>query len=260
MLGGVPWQVYFQRVLACRSANGAVGMSLAAAVGCLLLAVPPVVIGAVGATADWSAVGAVAPMNPALVLPHVLRDLTPPLIGVIGLGAVAAAVMSSVDSSILSASSMLVWNVYRPLVRPHASAEENRWVMRAAVGLIGGVATLLALRVGSVYALWYLCADLVYVVLFPQLVMALWWPKANVIGAAAGIGIGLLLRLGAGEPLLGLPSFLPYPMIGADGVSQLPFRTFAMLMTFVAIYAVSLLTQRLAAPRPLGKGIEGLGA
>jgi len=251
MLGGVPWQVYFQRVLACRSANGAVGMSLAAAVGCIVLAIPPILIGAVGATADWSLAGASAPANPALVLPQVLHTLVPPWIGVIGLGAVAAAVMSSVDSSILSASSMFMWNIYRPLLRPEASPEAGQRTMRIAVLVVGAAATLLALQVGSIYVLWYLCADLVYVVLFPQLVMALWFKKANAFGAAAGIAVGLFLRIGAGEPLLGLPAFLPYPMTGADGVSLFPFRTFSMLMNFAAIAAVSVLTQSIQPTRPL---------
>jgi high affinity choline transporter 7 len=61
----------------------------------------------------------------------------------------------------------------------------------------------------------------------------------------------LLLRIGAGEPLLGLPSFLPYPMTGADGVSFFPFRTFSMLMNFAAIAVVSVLTQRLQPARSL---------
>ena len=62
--------------------------------------------------------------NSAIALPYVLKYLTPPLVATIGLGGLAAAVMSSVDSSILSASSMGAWNVYRPLVggRDNASS------------------------------------------------------------------------------------------------------------------------------------------
>ena len=58
----------------------------------------------VGAVADWSAVG-VPPPEPPMVLPYVLRYLTNPLVASIGLGALAAAVMSSIDSSMLSAAS-----------------------------------------------------------------------------------------------------------------------------------------------------------
>ena len=46
-LGGVPWQVYFQRVLSSRSVRNAQLLSYVAAFGCLLMAIPPMIIGAV---------------------------------------------------------------------------------------------------------------------------------------------------------------------------------------------------------------------
>ena len=56
-----------------------------------------------------------------LVLPLVLQYLTPPAVAFIGLGAVSAAVMSSADSSILSASSMFARNVYKLIFRQKVS-------------------------------------------------------------------------------------------------------------------------------------------
>ena len=250
MLGGIPWQVYFQRVLSSPDAKTARNLSYIAAVGCIVMAIPAILIGMVGATADWQAAGTKAPANASLVLPYVLQHLTPPVIATIGLSAVAAAVMSSVDSSILSASSMFVWNVYRPLFRPNAGEEEVKKVIRVAILVIGGIATVLALQVKSVYGLWYLCADLVYVILFPQLTMALFDKKANVIGAMSGACLGLFLRIGGGEPLLGMPMFLPYPM-AHDGTSDFPFRTFAMLLSIFTIYLVSRVTQNISKAQPL---------
>jgi high affinity choline transporter 7 len=256
ILGGIPWQVYFQRVLAARDESTAVRLSLIGAVGCLLMAVPAIVLGAVGAVADWSSTGVEPSEQPAMVLPYVLRYLTPPMVATIGLGAVAAAVMSSVDSSILSASSMFAWNVYRPLVRPGASDRELRYVVRGAVLLIGAAATALALSVQSVYALWYLCADLVYVILFPQLVMVLFNASANRSGAIAGALVAMLLRLGGGEPLIGLPATIPYPWQGASG-SDFPFRTFAMVSGLVTIWLVSRLMSRRDPPRSLDDPVIG---
>ncbi|KAG0425312.1 hypothetical protein HPB47_027503 [Ixodes persulcatus] len=46
MMGGVPWQVYFQRVLSCRTVEGAELLSYMAALGCLIMAVPSIIIGA----------------------------------------------------------------------------------------------------------------------------------------------------------------------------------------------------------------------
>ena len=57
------------------------------------------------------------PVDKSLILPMVLQYLTPPAVSFIGLGAVSAAVMSSADSSILSASSMFAHNIYKMVFR-----------------------------------------------------------------------------------------------------------------------------------------------
>ena len=253
ILGGIPWQVYFQRVLACRDEKTAVNLSLIAAVGCVLMAAPAVLIGAIG-TAAWPDSGPGSPPTASLVLPYVLRYLTPPPVAILGLAAVAAAVMSSVDSSVLSASSMFAWNVYRPLARPSADDRELRRVVRAGVLLVGVAATWLALKAQSVYVLWVLCADLVYVVLFPQLVTVLFLRRANRSGAIAGAAVALALRLGGGEPELGLPALIPYEQVGTylpTFGSHFPFRTFAMLTGLGTIWLISKATGRWDPARPL---------
>ena len=53
-----------------------------------------------------------------LVLPLCLQYLTPTWVAFFGLGAISAAVMSSTDSSMLSASTMMARNVYRTVLRP----------------------------------------------------------------------------------------------------------------------------------------------
>ena len=56
-------------------------------------------------------------VDPRFVMPLMLQYLTPPVVAVIGLGAVSAAVMSSADSSMLSSSSLFAQNVYKPVFR-----------------------------------------------------------------------------------------------------------------------------------------------
>lgn len=254
IFGGIPWQVYFQRVLSAKTPNTAFWLSIIAGVVCLLAAIPPIMIGVIGfSVPSWQALGAPsAPAEAALALPYVVRYLTPPAVATIGLGAIAAAVMSSVDSSILSASSMSAWNIYRPLIHPELSNKHLTVVIRRSIWIIGIAATLLALKITSVYALWFLCSDFVYSLLFPQLITALYDKKANVYGSIAGFVTAFILRIGGGDPTLGIPVMLPYPMV-EDGVVLFPFRTLAMLSGLLMIIVVSRLTQKQAPPKELYK-------
>ncbi|MCM4167101.1 Osmoregulated proline transporter OpuE [Arenibacter antarcticus] len=252
VFGGIPWQVYFQRVLSSKNEKTAMRLSIIAGFVCILAAIPPVMIGMIGQSVEsWEAFGAPGPPeNSALILPYVVRYLTPSVVATIGLGAIAAAVMSSVDSSILSASSMTSWNVYRPIFKPKVSNEGLAKVIKRCIWIIGIAATLLALNITSVYALWFLCSDFVYVLLFPQLVTALFFKKANFIGSLAGFIVSFILRFGGGDATLGIPILLDYPMT-QGGEVLFPFRTFAMASGMITIFVVSLITQKWYPPKPL---------
>ncbi|KAA0716186.1 High-affinity choline transporter 1 [Triplophysa tibetana] len=191
-------------------------LSFLAAFGCLVMAVPSVLIGAIGASTDWNqtSYGPVPPVEKdesEMILPIVLQHLCPSFISFFGLGAVSAAVMSSADSSILSASSMFARNIYQLAFRQSASDREIVWVMRITIFVFGGLATAMALLTGSVYGLWYLSSDLVYIIIFPQLLSVLFVKGTNTYGSVAGYLFGLLLRIGGGEPYLRLPPFIYYP-------------------------------------------------
>lgn len=81
-----------------------------------------------------------------------------------------SAVMSSADSSVLSAASMFARNVYKLIFRHRASEMEIIWVMRVGIIVVGILATIMALTIPSIYGLWSMCSDLVYVILFPQVI------------------------------------------------------------------------------------------
>ncbi|XP_063355783.1 high-affinity choline transporter 1-like [Pelmatolapia mariae] len=263
MLGGIPWQVYFQRVLSASSATYAQVLSFLAAFGCLVMAVPSVLIGAIGASTDWNQTtyGSLPPKDKDesdMILPIVLQHLCPPYISFFGLGAVSAAVMSSADSSILSASSMFARNIYQLAFRQSASDREIVWVMRLTIFVFGALATAMALLTGSVYGLWYLSSDLVYVIIFPQLLSVLFVKGTNTYGSVAGYIFGLLLRIGGGEPYLKLPPFIYYPgWVTQEKVHHLtgdvehfvqqrfPFKSVSMVASFLANVFFSYLTKYL---------------
>uniref|UniRef100_A0A1A7WCG1 High affinity choline transporter 1 n=1 Tax=Iconisemion striatum TaxID=60296 RepID=A0A1A7WCG1_9TELE len=263
MLGGIPWQVYFQRVLSASSATYAQVLSFLAAFGCLVMAVPSVLIGAIGASTDWNqtSYGSLPPKDKEesdMILPIVLQHLCPPYVSFFGLGAVSAAVMSSADSSILSASSMFARNIYQLAFRQSASDSEIVWVMRITIFIFGALAMAMALLTGSVYGLWYLSSDLVYVIIFPQLLSVLFIKGTNTYGSVAGYIFGLLLRIGGGEPYLKLPPFIYYPgWVTVEKIHNLtgdveyfvqqrfPFKSVSMVASFLANVVFSYLTKYL---------------
>lgn len=250
IFGGIPWQIYFQRVLSAKNEKVAMWLSIWAGVFCIVCAIAPALIGIAGFSADWKSLGTSAPENASLILTYVFKYMTPGLVGAIALGGLAAAVLSATAASLLSASGMAAWNVYRPLVKPKASPQQLQKVIRRSVITVGIGATLIALNAKSVYSLWYLSSDLVYCILFPQLTCALYYKFANWYGALSGFIVALVLRIGGGEPLIGLHPFIPYPLI-ENGTVYFPFRTFAMLAGLITILVVSYFTRHKCQPKPL---------
>ncbi|NXY44187.1 SC5A7 protein, partial [Ceuthmochares aereus] len=249
VLGSIPWQTYFQRVLSIASPGQARLTSYLSGLGCFLMAIPSVLIGAVAASTDWNQTryGLPSPLErgeSAMILPLVLRYLCPAYISIAGLGAIAAAAMSSADSALLSAGSMFAHNIYRKILRKKATEAEVLWAMRISMLVFGAGAAGLAFYSSSVYDLWFLSGELVYALLFPQLCCALFAPSTNTYGSAAGFLVGLLLRLLAGEPALSIPPFICYPgcsLVNGTYSQLFPFKTFTMLLTLGTIIAVSYL-------------------
>lgn len=138
MLGGIPWNCYFQRVLSCRSAAHAQAHSILSGVMTIGLTVPPLLMGLVAATYAWNAetTGLLAG-QPAHALPLIFKHVMPPLVGLFGLMAIIGAVTSSFSSSILSAGAMLSWNVCWRLLNPHMSLAAMKTLIRVSIAALG---------------------------------------------------------------------------------------------------------------------------
>lgn len=245
MLGGIPWNCYFQRVLSCETPAKAKQHSLLAGVMTIAFTIPPLLLGIAAFGYAWPAASSARlQQNPAETLPLLFAQAVPPLIGFLGLAAIIGAVTSSFSSSILSAGSMLSWNCVKRLILPALSVRDMKRTIRGSILLFGALATVLALKVQSVQALWFFTSDLVFVLLFPQLVFALFDPKVNRTGSIAAFTISFVLRIGGGEPLLDIPALIAYPPL-------VPFKTLAAAAGLLALPIVSRATARWDPPRPL---------
>src|SRR3954447_45217 len=260
VFGGIPWNCYFQRVLSCRSARDAQRMSIYSGLLTIAFVIPPLLVGM------SAAVSGRAVDNPSSILPLMLKQAAPAWVAMLGLLAIVGAVTSSFSSSVLSAASMFSWNCCKRLLYPDLSAPQMTLVIRISIGLLGGGALLMALEVQSVQALWFFTSDLVFVLLFPQLVYALFDRQANRAGSMAAFFASLVLRVGGGEPLLGLKPLIHYPELftanpapwydPAPGALLFPYKPLAAAAGMILLPLVSRLTARVSRSRQLANVYE----
>ncbi|XP_075706065.1 high-affinity choline transporter 1-like [Rhinoderma darwinii] len=237
-LGSIAWQIYFQRVLSASTTTQAKVTSAFGAGGCVVLAIPSVLVGAVAASTDWNqtSYGLPTPYDrgeSSMILPIVLQHLCPLYVSVAGLGAVAAAVMSSADSALLSSSSMFGYNIYKRILRKTASDKEVMVAMRISTIVLGSTAAGMAFLSNSIYDLWFMCGEMVYALVFPQLCCVLFVPRTNTYGSASGYLLGFVLRILGGVNSINIPPIIHYPwctLINGAYVQLFPFKTFTMLV------------------------------
>lgn len=91
-----------------------------------------------------------------------------------------------------------------------------------------------------------MCSDLVYCILFPQLLMVVHFKKyCNTYGSLAAYIVALLIRISGGEPIMGLPALIHFPGYDPEGEGRqlFPFRTMAMIISLFTLVSVSWITK-----------------
>ncbi|XP_074496349.1 high affinity choline transporter 1-like [Sebastes fasciatus] len=248
-IGGLCYQAFYQRVLSAATDTQAKITCYAGAILCPILGIPSLIIGAAAASTDWNQTtyGSPSPYEQGksgAILPIALQHLCPFFVSLVGMGALAAAVMSSVDSALLSAASLLGRNIFKNIVYKRASEKMILAVVKVSVLLCGIIGAGLAMTAKSIHLFWIISCDVLYSMMTPQVICTFYLSQwVNNYGACSGFVLALLLRTLVGEPMIGLPDILPLPWdkIQEDGHRQrfFPFRTAIMLITIGTILLVS---------------------
>ncbi|QCJ46239.1 sodium:solute symporter [Haloprofundus sp. MHR1] len=147
----------------------------------VLLFVPAFMLG------TWAAGLGVEVPEGANVIPVLLNQYTPVWFAALVVAGAMAAMMSSSDSMLLSGSSYLTRDLYRPLVDPDASEAKEGWVARVGVAVFA-VGTFVAslFRPGSLIDVGDLAFSGFAQLALPVLV-SLYWAKTTRDGMYAGV-------------------------------------------------------------------------
>jgi len=141
-------------------------------------------------------------------MPMLLATKVPPVVAVIMLVGITAAAVSTIDSIILTLSSMVGRDVYRAL-RPEASEDEELRVGKVFILIFAVTCYIFALFRPGLIAILSAMASGGMLVIVPSIFAAFFWKRATAPAALAGMVVGVII-VGLGYVFglnpLGVPS------------------------------------------------------
>lgn len=185
----------------------------------------------------------------------------PPVITAVFIAALASALMSTSDSSILAGASVVTENILPTIWPEMDEVQKLRWT-RIMVVVIGLSSIGIALAIATIYKLAMISWAVLLVGLFVPFAFGMYWKKANRSGAIAAFLGGFATWL-AGVLLW----FYPITKVAntADGILDFESAVWdavyisstpAVFVSVVLMVVVSLLSQQIDPPRPL-TDVEG---
>ncbi|ADQ66335.1 Na+/proline symporter [Halogeometricum borinquense DSM 11551] len=199
----------------------------------LLLFVPAFLLG------SWAAGLGVQVPEGSNVIPALLNEYTPVWFAALVVAGAMAAMMSSSDSMLLSGSSYLTRDLYRPFVNPTASDEREGWIARIGVAVFATLSFVASLfQPGTLINVGDTAFGGFAQMALPVMV-ALYWPKTTKLGMLAGIGGGQVFYI--------LHVFLPELTVSGTTLFGgtyfgWDFALWGMLLSFGLTVGVSYLT------------------
>ena len=211
MLGSIPQQDVFQRVMSAKDVNAATKGPIIGGVCYILFAFVPMflVTSALVIMPEQSA--QLLKDDPQKVLPTLVLTHMPFVMQVLFFGALLAAIQSAASATLLAPSVTFVENIWRQW-KPHMGDKQELKTMRVTVLCFSVLVLIYAIssQGTSIYEMVSGAYQVTLVGAFVPLVFGLYWKRATTQGALAAIGSGIGVWL----------IFLASPL-GADFPAQL---------------------------------------
>lgn len=199
----------------------------------------------------------ILPENTNNILVSAAMVYLPPFLTAVFIAALASALMSTSDSSILAGASVFTENIIPFFTKSRMNEKVQLVWTRAMVLVIGVISLLLGLFAETIYELSVFAWTVILVGIFAPFALGMYWRKTNQTGALAGFVGGwgswlILLALVYPTTLEVNAGDVELAIWDATYISSVP----AFFISLILVVVVSLATQKRDAPLQL-KDVDG---
>jgi SSS family solute:Na+ symporter len=250
MLGSIPQQDVFQRVMSARTAETARNGAVIGGVSYILFAFVPMFIVAAAVVVMGDSAMELARNDYQRVLPTFVLTKMPLVMQILFFGALLSAIKSTSSATLLAPSTSFVENILKNL-RPGMTDKQQLFAMRATIVVFTGLvlAYAIAMKGTSIYDLVSAAYQVTLVGAFVPLVMGLYWKRSTTQGAIFSVAAGIAVWL------------LFFPQVGGESLAlQFPGQLAGLIAAFIGMIVGSLLPQKLRNRHEAVKHVAGLPA
>jgi SSS family transporter len=187
-LGAMPAQDYLQRTCASKSESVAVKSTFVAAALYLSFGVLSPLI---GVTAFGALGGELTDVESEFVLVTMAMEFLPPILTAIFIAALASALMSTSDSSMLAGATMFTQNLVKPFKKDLTDKQELN-LTRIALIVSGVLSLAIAMFASTIYKLAVMANTSILVGMAAPYLIGMYWKKANHTGALVSFFTGMV--------------------------------------------------------------------
>jgi SSS family solute:Na+ symporter len=192
MLGSIPQQDVFQRVMSAKDQDTARNGAVIGGVSYILFAFVPMFIVASAVVVMGDQAVELAKNDYQRLLPTFVLTRMPLVMQILFFGALLSAIKSTSSATLLAPSTSFVENILKNL-RPHMSDRQQLLAMRLTIVVFTAIvlAYAIAMKGTSIYELVSAAYQVTLVAAFVPLVMGLYWKRATTQGAIVSIVAGV---------------------------------------------------------------------
>ena len=192
MLGSIPQQDVFARVMSSKDAKTAVRGPVIGGILYFLFALIPMFVVMAAVLIMPETTNALLKDDPQKVLPTLVMEKMPLMLQIAFFGALLSAIMSTASATLLAPSTTFVENILRnikPGMSDAATLKAMRWSVLVFTGLV--LTYAIKMQGTSIYDLVSGAYQITLVGAFVPLVFGLYWKRATTQGAVLSIVLGV---------------------------------------------------------------------